>query len=233
VGLRVLFLLAAGAAALTANRPAVAGLMGSTYDLLLVGPVREGGNMSIEQYEGTDLVYGDDELLPNTMSPTPVPPFTSTSSRVNRVEHPVISNGTSGNAIFWIKGPEGALSANEAFANDLDPDELVLLRLTLHWDDLPDGEKIIITDVNGENGNIPDVFYDPASYSSTGTGAHDDPLVLSIYIDPFDVQEASFFHFLKVEIEFDTMEIPIPEPAAATLIILGLASAAVLRRRQR
>jgi hypothetical protein len=210
---------------------AAAGLIGSSYNLRLTGPVADGATTSTEQYSANGLVYDAavHKPLPNTISPTPAPnPFTSTTNRVNRVVEPTGGNSTTGTATIWIKGPLN--DPNNNFVNDLDLTKLVELELSsLKWDNLLPGQKIVVTDFQLDKG----LFYDPVSVSYSGTGSVADPLSILARFSPVDVNRGAG-NFVKVQFDFSTMSIPIPEPACMTLAGLScLGVVGIARRRHR
>ena len=207
---------------------ASAGLMNSSYSLRLTGPVAEGASTSVEEYSASGLMYDDfvHKDLPNTTSPTPVPPFTSAASRVNRVVEPTgDSNSNSGIATIWIKGP--LTDPNNVFVNDLDLTQLVELELTLNWGILPALQKIVVSDFKLDKG----VFYQPVSVSYSGLGTLASPLTILAQFDPVDVNRGAG-NYVKVQFDFDTMVIPEPATIALTgLACLGVMGLIAPRRR--
>lgn len=208
--------------------PVEAGLINSTYNLRLTGPVAEGAATSVEEYSATDLVWdaGTHKNVTNSLSPTPSPnPFTSAVSRVNRVVEPTGGSGTSGIATIWMKGP--LTDPNNVFVNDLDLTKLVELELSsLKWDNLPANQQIVITNFRLDKG----VFYNPVSVEYFGRGSVASPLRILAKFNPVDVNRSTG-NYVKVQFSYDTRAIPIPEPA--TVVLVGLASLAVIRLSRR
>lgn len=208
-----------------------AGLIGTNYDIKVRGFVLENGNQSTEEYGATNLLVHNVNLynVPNTIAPTPVPPFTSTAARVNRVGATAVgeqSNPPSGlNIEFWVRGPISDL--NNVFVNDLDPSKLVEVELKLVFDGLDFDEQVVLSDVNLVKG----IKYDAASVTTSGTGFPGDanhpanPLMVLAKYNPADVQ-ASGGTFMKIEFDYTTEDIVVPEPA--TLALFGLAGLGVL-----
>jgi hypothetical protein len=215
--------LAWGAAAALCDTASLAdaGLISSTYNLRLSGPVAEGTSTSMEEYSATGLVWNaaDHKNLPNTTSPTPSPnPFDSAANRMNRVVEPTGGNGTSGTATIWIKGP--LTNPNNVFVNELDPAKLVELELSsLEWDNLPAGRQIVVSDFNLDKGT----FHDPVSVSYSGTGSVANPLRILAKFNPADVNRGAGNY---VKVQFDFNSIVIPEPSSIALV--GVATLAVL-----
>lgn len=214
-----------------------AGLLHSTYDIKITGHVLKNGNQSTEQYaaKNVPLEIATHTNVPNTVSPTPVPPFTATTTRVNRVTATAVgetSNPPSGlNIEFWVKGPIS--DSENVFVHPLDPAKLVEVELKLVLNTLQFGKKMVLNDVNLVKG----VLFDAVSVQTTGTGfAGDanhpaDPLVALIKYNPADVMQAGG-SFLKVQFDYTTEATVIPEPATISLVGLcavGLVGA--LRRR--
>jgi hypothetical protein len=208
---------------------AAAGLMNSSYNLRLTGPVASGAATSTEQYSATGLTFDAvHENVPNTISPTPSPnPFTSTANRVNRVVEPTGGSGTTGIATIWMKGPLN--DPNNVFVNDLDLTKLVELELSnLKWDNLLPMQKIAVTDFQLDKG----LFYDPVSVTYSGDGSVASPLTILARFNPVDVNRGAG-NYVKVQFDFSTVSIPIPEPACVTLAGLGCLGVLGLRRRRR
>jgi hypothetical protein len=208
-----------------------AGLIGTNYDIKVRGFVLENGNQSTEEYAATNVPFQivNHYNVPNSLSPTPTPPFTSTASRINRVTATAVaeqSNPPSAlNIEFWVKGPLS--DANNVFVNDLDPNKLVEVELKLVFDGLDFDEQIVLSDVNLVKG----VLYDAVSVTTSGTGFAGDmshpanPLMVLAKYNPSDV-EASGGTFMKIQFDYTTEDRVVPEPA--TLALFGLAGLGVL-----
>jgi hypothetical protein len=218
-------------AMLGASPQAWAGLINSSYNLRLTGPVAEGASTSFEVYSANNLMWdaATHKNLTNLISPTPSPnPFASAANRINRVVEPTGGHGTSGIATIWIKGP--LTDPNNVFVNDLDLTKLVELEISsLEWDNLPAGQQIVVNNLRLDKG----VFYDPVSVSYTGTGSVANPLNILARFDPADVNRLGG-NYVKVQFSFGTQAIVIPEPATVALGVLAfLAAGQLIRRRSR
>lgn len=213
---------AAGACGMSS--PVIAGLINSTYNLRLTGPVAEGAATSVEEYTATNLVWdaGTHKSVTNSLSPTPSPnPFASAASRVNRVVEPTGGSGTSGIATIWMKGP--LTDPNNVFVNDLDLTKLVELELSsLKWDNLPANQQIVVSNFRLDKG----IFFNPVSVEYFGRGSVASPLRILAKFNPADVNRSTG-NYVKVQFRFDTQGIPIPEPS--TIALAGLACLAALR----
>jgi hypothetical protein len=220
---------AAVVAMLVTSPQAWAGLIGSTYNLRLTGPVAEGASTSTEEYAASNLVWdaATHKSLNNLISPTPSPnPFASTANRVNRVVEPTGGNGTSGTATIWIKGP--LTDPNNVFVNDLDLTKLVELELSsLKWDNLPAGQQIVVNSLRLDKG----MFFDPVSVSYSGTGSVANPLNILARFNPADVNRLGG-NYVKVQFSFGTQAIVIPEPTTVALGVLAFLAAGQLIRRR-
>lgn len=226
---RFAWLLSAVAATFAGSTIVEAGLINSTYNLRVTGPVAEGAQTSVEEYTATNLVWdaGTHKNVTNSLSPTPSPfPFTSAASRVNRVVEPTGGTGTSGTATIWMKGP--LTDPNNVFVNDLDLTKLVELEISsLEWDNLPANQQIVVTNFRLDKG----VFFNPVSVEYFGRGSVASPLRILAKFNPADVNRSTG-NYVKVQFSFETQGIPIPEPATVTLVALACLAASRLMRRR-
>lgn len=216
--------------------PAFAGLMGSTYDLRLTGPVVAGGQFGIERYEGTDIPFDgagvglNGDNLVNTISPTPVPPFTSAVGHAPRVFEPsegAILGQNVLNVDIWIRGEFGD-PFDRVFVNPLntsDPTKFVELELWLTFDDLPAGQMVQIDAAHLIKG----VQFAAESIETSGIGTAADPLYVLIKYDPSDVNMLGF----GVKTWFDYHFEDIPEPTTLAMMVIGLVGMAAAKRRRR
>jgi hypothetical protein len=204
----------------SAARARAATLNSTTYDLQLMGHVKNstGTQLSTEGYETTTQFNATFANLPNTIVPAPRPPFDAGDAlRVSESE-------AGDTAIIWIRGPGGA---PHTFANPLDPNYDVELDLTLRFSGLGPNEQVAITDVRPENGSHG--FYNEVSYTTSGAGTAANPLLLSIRLDPADIQGPFSTSHVKVQLDF--AEVVIPEPATWVMLSVALAGASICRRR--
>jgi hypothetical protein len=179
--------------------------------------------LSTEGYTASPVFNVTATNLANTTVPSPIPPLAiGNALRVDESE-------AGDTAIFWIRGPLS--NPNDTFANMLDPNFDVELDLTLRFGELGPNEKIAITDVDAENGA--NGFYDPVSFTTSGLGTAASPLLLSIKLDPDEIQGTFSTSHVKVHVDF--MEMAIPEPASwllfgtASICMAGFASRRQIR----
>ena len=225
--LRAFFLLfcpAAFAATLFCGAHAKAAtLNGMTYDLALLGHVKNavGTVLSAEGYTASPVFNASSTNLVNSTVPAPIPPLVAGNAL--RVDESEAGN----TAIFWIRGPLS--NPNHTFANMLDPNFDVELDLTLRFDELGPNQKVAIVDVDAENGT--NGFYDPVSYSTSGLGTTESPLLLSIRLDPEEIQGTFSTSHVKVHVDF--MEMVIPEPASWLLLSAAMLTMIGYGKRRR
>jgi hypothetical protein len=195
-------------------------LNSTTYDLRLLGHVKNpaGTVLSTEGYTASPVFNATSTNLLNTTVPSPIPPLLAPN--VLRVDESEAGD----TAIIWIRGP--LTSANDTFANMLDPNFDVELDLTLRFSELGPLEKVAITDVRPENGTHG--FYNEVSYTTSGLGTAASPLLLAIRLDPADIQGT--FSTSHVKVHFDFMEMVIPEPATWLLLSAAFVGVTMFRR---
>ena len=197
-------------------------LNSTTYDLRLLGHVKNaaGTVLSTEGYTASPVFNISSTNLVNTTVPSPIPPLLGGNGlRVDESE-------AGDTAIIWIRGPLN--NPNHTFANMLDPDFDVELDFTLQFDNVGPNNKVAITDVRPENGSHG--FYNEVSYQTSGLGTAASPLLLAIRLDPADIQGS--FSTSHVKVQFDFMEMIIPEPTTGLLMLTGLVGAIVCRRKR-
>ena len=201
-------------------------ITGNTYDLRLLGHVKNasGSVLSTEGYTASPVFDVFSTNLTNNVVPAPIPPLLT--PKTLRVDE----SAAAGTAIIWIRGPLS--DSTETFANILDPNFDVELELALRFSGLPADEKIVISNVKPENGAHG--FYSPVSVQQSGTGTAADPLRLLVLLDPADIQGGFGTSHVKLQFDYDTMDLPpIPEPATAALVLIGLVSWSASTRRTR
>jgi hypothetical protein len=131
---------------------------------------------------------------------------------------------------IWIKNPNPS-DFFDMFANPLDLSVAtpVRLELSLYLQDLAANEQLVVhhryETVDGEFPFPPFVETAP----STGRGSQADPLRLYLGLPSGSVDEMFNFGFVKTHLYYDTDIIP--EPAAAVLMLIGIAFASLARRR--
>lgn len=201
-------------------------ITGNTYDLRLLGHVKNaaGSVLSTEGYTASPVFDVFSTNLTNNVVPTPRPPLlTPQTLRVDESE-------AGGTAIIWIKGPVS--DSTNTFANILDPNFNVELELALRFSGLPAGKKVSISNVKPENGAHG--FYVPVSVQQSGTGTAADPLRLLVLLNPADIQGGFGTSHVKLQLDYKNVDLPpVPEPATATLLLIGLVSWSASARRTR
>jgi hypothetical protein len=220
-------------AALSMAPSASAGLM--SYDVMVTGHMSPNNGTNIEQYGASNIVpnVAVDASLPNTISPTPNPsPFTSASGRTNRSRTSIVFAdlpAPNGNPVLnreiWLLGP--LTDPSNLFVNDLLSSEPVEVNLALRFDDLPAGQKVVVSDVV-----LADATNKPAQSVEvlSGVGSVANPLNLLIKFSPSDVETSG----TQIKMQFDYGTMIVPEPATLGLVSLGcLGIVGLIRRRSR
>lgn len=212
------------AAAFGATAVAPAALLtGTTYDLRLLGHVRNGAGtvLSTEGYQASPVFNITSANLTNNIVPSPIPPLAAGNAlRVDESE-------AAGTAIIWIRGP--ASDPSDTFANMLDPNFDVELEFTFRFNNLPVDQMITISNVKPENGVHG--FYSPVSVQTSGVGSSADPLKMLLLLDPADLQGGFGTSHVKLHFDYDTADRPVvPEPTTCLLLASAALGGAMLRR---
>ncbi len=208
---------AALATAIAVSTTASASLIGSTYSLRIEGQVKIGAQISTEGYAATPVFNATQEDVPNTIVPTPDPPFDPGESlRVTETE-------AANHVIVWVTGHNGG---PETFINPLDPTSLVEFETIFIFPGVDPGEMVTPSDIEMENFGD---FYNPVTTQVTGLGTVASPLKILLQLDPDDVLQTGTSH-LKFHFDYD--EGIVPEPATLALVGLGLVGIAGFRRRR-
>jgi hypothetical protein len=220
----ILFVVVAAVAAPSLAPAAM--LTGTTYDLRLLGHVKNaaGTVFSTEGYQASPVFNVFSTNLTNNVIPSPIPPLAAGKTlRVDESE-------AGGTAIIWIRGPLS--DPSDTFANMLDPNFDVELEFTFRFANLPVDQMITISNVKPENGVHG--FYSPVSVQTSGVGSVADPLKMLILLDSADIQGGFGTSHVKLHFDYDTTERPVvPEPATCLLIIAGMLGVAASRRSRR
>jgi PEP-CTERM motif len=208
--------------------PSSAALMG-TYSMRLDAHVKSGGNTGVEGHFNPNVPYITPENPPHQLPATIDPPNPLDDARDLILDETEAAQ----HIVIFITNTTADAKLGDIFANPLDPAFDVEWEGIFSWTNVPAGEKIAITSIGFENGNI-SPFPPPSSQTVSGYGTVANPLHVLLGIDPSQFNPTfgnEIIGPLKIHLEYMTMRVP--EPATAGLLLVGIIGAAGAIRRRR
>jgi hypothetical protein len=210
--------------------PSFAAMIG-TYSLRLDAHVKSGANTGIEGHFNSNIPYISPVNPAHTLPATIDPGNPLDEARDLRLQETEAAQ----HIVIFITNQTADAKLGAIFANPLDPAFQVEWEGVFAWSSVPEGQKVVITSVGFEQANsLP--FPAPASQTITGYGTIANPLRVLLHIDPSQFNPTPSQEIvgpLKIHLEYMTMTVPVPEPATAGLLLVGIVGAASAVRRRR
>jgi hypothetical protein len=218
------------AAAIVAGLSATsfAALIG-TYSLRLDAHVKSGSDTGVEGHFNPSIPFINPVVPQHELPATIDPPSPLADAR----DLLVTESDVAQRITISITNQTGDAKLGDIFGNPLDPAFPVEWEGVFSWTNVPNGEKIAITSIGFEHGNVPP-FPPPASQTVSGYGTVANPLRVLLHLDPSQFNPTPSNEIvgpLKIHLDYMTMDVP--EPAAASLLLMGIAGAAGVVRRRR
>lgn len=208
--------------------PSFAALIG-TYSMRLDAHVKSGGNTGVEGHFNPDVPYITPENPPHQLPATIDPP-----SPLDDARDLILDETEAAQRItIFITNTTADAKLGDIFANPLDPAFAVEWEGIFSWTNVPAGQKIAITSIGFEQGNT-SPFPPPASQMISGYGTVANPLRVLLGLDPSQFNPTPGNEIVgPLKIHLDYMTMPVPEPATAGLLLVGVIGAAGAIRRRR
>jgi hypothetical protein len=208
--------------------PSFAALIG-TYSLRLDAHVKSGADTGVEGHFNPSIPYINPVVPPHELPATIDPGSPLDDARDLRVTETEAAQ----HIVISITNSTTDAMLGDIFANPLDPAFPVEWEGIFSWTNVPAGQKIAITSIGFEHGNVLP-FPPPASQTISGNGTVANPLHVLLHLDPSQFNPTSSNEIigpLKIHLNYMTMNVP--EPTGLALGLLGVVASAGLARRRR